>query len=233
MKKQMILLSLFLVTGLFLSPVQAANPEICPNPNSSETPPVVESSKPSTVIYPMARKEASQEVKAEAGEVGYTCKVLTVETEGYKNEEEGDVYVQWTLVKKEGMKEIWAAHTERWGPLYVYVGDVEDGFYTFKEAENVCKDKEIVLNGETHRIKMTLPEIGFGIGGSDIDNLLNFEFLKYLNYTSVVSNRDQTWFWSGSSSFSHYAYAWGFHPASGHFDDDLRYYLYSVRCVGR
>ena len=223
------------------------------------------------VIYPMAPKTAnkSQEVQegnvsAEANkvlEVGYTCKVSTVETrpdseEGYK----GDGYAQWTLVKKEGKKEIWVAHTQRWGPVYVgpieegrvpvvtsvtgpvYVGSVEDGYYDFNEAKKICdRTEEFIFDGETYRIKMTLPEIGFGRGDSDFDSPLNFELLKYLNYTSVVSNESRrNWFWSSSFSHKNYnlAASWVFHP-SGH--SLIKYGLkysgrqnnYLVRCVGR
>ncbi len=238
MKKQIILSSLFFVAGLFLSPVQAANLEdleICPNPNSSETPPVVESSKPLTVTNPMAPKEVNGN---EALKVGYTCKVPTVEKRrGYKNEEDGDVYVQWTLVKKEGSRKIWAAHTLRWGPEHIYVGYVEDDFYTFNEAEKVCarnKDgtdriEEIVFNGETRQIKMTLPEIGFGTGGSDINNPLNFQLLEHLNYMSVVY-QDRNWLWSGSLDINYRA--WLFHPDRVVYFDDYQYGLNLVRCVG-
>ena len=216
MKKQIILSSLFFVASLFLSSVQAANLDdldICPNPNSSDN----------RVL-----------------EEGYTCKVSTVETrldsdEGYKDDEDckdhqGVCYVQWTLVNKEGDKETWAAHAGRWGWGLIYVGDVEDGVYTFSDAEKVCKNKEIVINGK--RIKMTLPEIGFGLGGSDIERPLNFEFLKHLNYTSVVSNRDQSWFWSLSSSLNRDILAWVFRPDRRGFHYN-RYGHNSVRCVGR
>ena len=218
--------------------------ETCPNPNTNPpaTSPVQSSNTPPTVINPMAPKEAnkSQEVvnvSAEANkvlEVGYSCKVSTVETrsddEGYK----GAGYVQWTLVKKEGKKEIWSAHTQRWGP--VYVGSVEDGYYNFNEAKQVCdRTEEFVFDGETHRIKMTVPEIGFGRGGSALDNPLNFELLKYLNYASVVSNEDRVWFWSGSlDDRSDDVNAWVFRPVGGLLGSvGHRNYHGSVRCVGR
>lgn len=211
MKKQIILLSLFFMASLFLNSVQALdldNLEICPNPNSSETPPVLE--------------------------VGYTCKVPTVNTrpgsdEGYRR----DGYVQWTLMKKEGDRKIWAAHTGRWG--LVYVGSIEDGYYTLGEAEEVCnRIEEIAFNGEVRHIKMTLPEIGFGRGYSDIENPLNFELLTYLNHKSVVPNGDGNWYWSNSPPHGfRNIFGFVFHPASGDLSKIFIGYKHLVRCMGR
>lgn len=220
MRKPIILSSLFLVGGLFLSLAQATqldNLEVCPNPNVPKN----------ATINPLAPREVPA---YEVLEVGYTCKVTTVETrpgknEGYKST--GDV--QWTLVKKDGGKQIWAAHTVRWGP--VYVGYVEPGYHNFSEAKWVCNKKEdIELDGLSRRIQMTLPEIGFG--KTDINNPLNFELLKYLNYTSVIPNEDRIWlFWSRTPDI--YNKAWAFNPVSGFDDDDSQLDNNSVRCVGR
>ena len=85
-------------------------------------------------------------------------------------------------------KKIGFAHALRGGPIYV--GYVEPNLYSFFKAQKVC-DKynleggiEIELDGNSHRIQMTLPEIGFGY--TDIDNPFNFELLRYLNYSSVT-----------------------------------------------
>ncbi len=246
MKKQIILLSLFFVFGLFLNPLQAASLddlEICPNPNLRDelsTSQASDSSSSSGRINPLLPKGENSEAlpererngdevlnNSEALQEGYTCKVATVETRPDSDKGcEGGGIVQWTLVKKEGNKEIWAAHTG-WG--LIYVGDVEHSAYTFSEAKEVCKNKEVVINGE--KIEMTLPEIGFGKGGSDIERPLNFELLKSLNYTSVVLSRDRSWFWSSSPNDG--LSAWVFHPASGYFSVFGRLSYESVRCVGR
>ena len=207
MKKQMILSSLFFVTGLFLSSVQGADsdePKICPNPNSPN----------------------------EALEVGYTCKVpTTVETRYSDEDPNGKDYAEWTLVKKEGSREVWAARTPKRGPIYV--GPIEEGYYNFNQAEEVCnRTEEIVFDGETRQIKMTVPEIGFG-RVLDIDNnLLNFEFMKYLNYTSVIPDKVREWFWAAPITKD--KSAWSFRPVNDNFNYDYRSNLHSsVRCVGR
>ena len=75
---------------------------------------------------------------------------------------------------------------------------------------------------------MTLPEIGFG--HTDIDNPLNFELLKYLNYSSVTSDEDRSWFWSRSPYYDNYA--WAFGSAGGEVSNGNRYYYRAARCVG-
>ena len=236
MGKQTVFLSVFFVFGLFLNPLQAANLddfEICPNPNFLP--------EDLAVINPMAPKETNQGVEVEANneasddgikvlEVGYTCKVPTVETKSYRNGEEGDVYVQWTLVKKERDGEIWAAHTGRWGSIYMGgVEHISSFWHTFDKAKEVCnKTEEFVFNGEVHRVKMTLPKIGFGKGDSDVDNPLNFELLKYLNYVSVVSIEDRDLFWSSSLNGD---FAW-VHPVHGTFLSEFKDFAHLVRCVG-
>ena len=175
MRKQSVLSSLFLVSGLLLSSVQAADLddlEVCPLFNGQKN----EDAKVNP-LRPDKDLNNEEELK-----VGYKCKTLGVETESYRP----DGHVQWTLVKKDGGKQIWAAHT-KWGPIYV--GYVETGVYSFSEAKRVCnKYENIVLEGKTYQIKMTLPEIGFR---KAIRNSLNFELLESLNYTSVISNEEQ------------------------------------------
>ena len=175
------------------------NLEVCPDPENNEALKVGDSCKVLTV-----ETHGSQGVKISGGSLDRTLDPMKLyrpeDDGGYQNEEQGDVYAQWTLVKKEGSRKIWEARTLKREP--VYVGSVEDDYYSFEDAKKVCdRTEEIVLNGKTHQIKMTLPEIGFG--RSDIDNPLNFEFLTYLNFKSVVSNRgssnkDRRWFWSSS-----------------------------------
>ena len=107
--------------SFFFGSAQATNLEdlvTCPNPNV-------------------------QNNAAQALEVGYSCKVPTVEThqpgenEGYKVS--GDV--RWTLVKKEGDRHIWAADTLQWGS--VYVGYIEPGYHSFFEAKEIATGKKI------------------------------------------------------------------------------------------
>ena len=258
MRKLIVHSSLFLLGFLFLSLAQATNfddIEVCPNvPNQNNN--------NNTIINPIApgKKPANEVLK-----VGDTCKVPTVETRTGKNEGYKLMgHAQWTLVKKDGGKEIWAAHTlwilsedggkEDWvahalrgGPIYV--GYVEPSYYHFSKAKWVCgKYIEIELDGNSHRIQMTLPEIGFG--HTDIDNPLNFEFLRYLNYTSVtpdpdldeilstrfsaITDEDRSWFWSRSTYGR--LDAWTFNSISGEYDHFSRGYRNAydlVRCVGR
>ena len=90
-------------------PVQATDVddlEVCPNED--------------VTISPFTPQVTPQELK-----VSYTCKVIAVETKNYKTT--GNV--QWTLVKQDGDKQIWAAHTLRWG--MIYVGYIEAGLYSF------------------------------------------------------------------------------------------------------
>ena len=230
MKKQVILLSLFLVYSLFSNPIQAANLddlEICPNSYLRSDHAFYSSSKrvsPFRRIKPLP-KEALPE--NEALKEGDSCKVATVETRtrpGSDRGYEGGGYVQWTLVKKEDNKEVWAAHTE-WG--LIYVGDIEDGTYTFFEAKWLCRDKEIVINGE--KIKMTLLERP----GVDIERpAINVELLTHLNTKSVVLDRyeAQPWFWS---NFGHIYRPWDYPGGSPYNFVNSTYYKFSVRCVGR
>ena len=132
-----------------------------------------------------------------------------------------------------GGKEGWVAHALRGGPIYV--GYVEPNSYSFSEAKEVCDNYnleggiEIELDGNSHRIQMTLPEIGFG--HTDIDNPLNFEVLKYLNYSSVTSDEDRSWFWSRSPNW--HSNAWAFGSAGGvTFYGGRDYVFKAARCVG-
>ena len=210
MRKQIVLSSLFLVSGLLLSSAQAADLDdlkVC---------------SPQNKINPLLPKE---ELK-----IGYKCKTQGVETDNYSP----DGYVQWTLVKKDGGKQIWAAHTGRWGPIYV--GYIEDGYHSLEKAKEVCnKSEDIVLDKKPHKIKMTLPETGFG--ETNPDNPLNFELLKSLGDTSVIYNEDnKTWFSSSPRSPGDddapgslvYYVADGLHYYDPDSDDKA-----SVRCVGR
>ena len=169
----------------------------------------------------------------EALKEGDSCKVATLETRpGVFGGYEGGGYIQWTLVKKEDNKEVWAAHTE-WG--LIYVGDVEDGTYTFFEAEWLCRDKEIVINGE--KIKMTLHELNFGgrVGANIERPTLDFELLKHLNYESVVPNRKQTlrnnWLWTSAPYYIYHAWRTPATTGSSSFINSP-YHDLSVRCVG-
>ena len=249
MRKLIVHSSLFLLGCLFLSLAQATNStnfddiEVCPNPNVPEQ----NNNDNNIIINPIApEKEPVNEVL----KVGDTCKVATVETRTGKNEGYKLMgHAQWTLVKKDGGKEIWAAHTlwipsedgdkEDWvayalrgGPIYV--GYVEPNYYSFSKAKEVCDNYnleggiEIELDGNSHRIQMTLPEIGFG--HTDIDNPLNFELLKYLNYSSVTSDEDRSWFWSRSPNY--YVSAWAFGSAGGVISHDGRNSVFAARCVG-
>lgn len=226
MKKQIILLSLFLVFGLFSSPIQAANLgdlETCPNsklrsqasdsssrrinplpknlddleicPNRKLRSRVsASSSRRINPFLPKGENVVEALPENEALKEGDSCKVATVETRpGLNGGYEGGGYVQWTLVKKEGNKEVWAVHTE-WE--LIYVGGVEDGTYTFFDAKWLCRDKEIVIDGE--KIQMTLPEVFYGGRvGSNIERLtLDFELLKHINYESVVPHIYATRLWS-------------------------------------
>lgn len=170
-------------------------------------------------------------------EVGYSCKVPTIETrpdeegKGYAPSED---YAIWTFFRNAEGRPIWAVHTESWGTIYV--GYVEDDSYSFDEAQAqaVCdkKEKIILPNGEHLEIQMTLPEIGFGLRGTDPNNLLNAEFLLSRNYTSVISWEGRRWFWSSSSLNA--AYAWAFDSVvggNGHTSDHRRD-SYAIRCVG-
>ena len=162
---------------------------------------------------------------------GYTCKVATVETENYDWEDIN--YLKWTLVKQDenGGKRIWAVDL---GEIIIYLGYVEPGSYNFSEAKDQCDKKETIVreDGSSFQVQMTLPEIGFGNEGTDPNNPLNFELLKSLNYTSVVSNENDSngWFWSRSPYYS--PYAWAFHSVDGRIYKYYRYYISSVRCVG-
>ena len=162
----------------------------------------------------------------EALKEGDSCKVATVETRpGRDRGYEGGGYVQWTLVKKEDNKEVWAAHTV-WG--LIYVGDIEDGTYTFFEAKWLCRDKEIVINGE--KIKMTLLEGP----GMDIERpALDVELLTHLNTKSVVLDRYEARprFWS-SLPYSTYR-PWDYSGGSPYRYINSLYHKLSVRCVGR
>ena len=156
--------------------------------------------------------------------VGNKCIALGVETKNYRP----DGYVQWTLVKKDGGKLIWAAHTV-WG--HIYVGYIEDGYHNLNSANAVCnKYEDIVLNGKSYSIKMTLPEIGFRY--TSRNEKLNFELLKSLNYTSVVSNKHQNWLWARSPIIN---YTLMFDPVKGKVVkvnyNKYRSYDRSVRCV--
>ena len=211
MRKQIVLSSLFLVSGLLLSSVQAANfydLKVC-----------LHQLNRGGRINPLLPKE---ELK-----IGYKCKTQGVKTKNYSP----DGYVQWTLVKKDGGQQIWAAHTGRWGPIYV--GYIEDGYHSLEKAEGVCnKYEDIVLDEKPHKIKMTLPEMGFG--KMNPDNPLNFELLKSLGYTSVTYNEDKKhrWFWSRSLTDG--GDAWVFNSVIGEIAFDYRKnYANSVRCVGR
>ena len=204
MRKQIVLSSLFLVSGLLLSSVQAADfdvlKKVCSHHNK---------------INPLLPKE---ELK-----IGYKCKTQGVETDNYSP----DGYVQWTLVKKDGGKQIWAAHTGRWGPIYV--GYIEDGYHSLEKAKKACnKYEDIVLDGKPYQIEMTLPETGFG--ETNPDNPLNFELLRSLGDTSVIYNEDnKIWFWSRSPGD-----ALGVNIADGAYyslPGDRK--VSSVRCVGR
>ena len=211
MRKQIVLSSLFLVSGLLLSSVQAADLDdlkVCLHQRNR-----------GGRTNPLLPKE---ELK-----IGYKCKTQGVQTENYSP----DGYVQWTLVKKDGGKEIWAAHTGRWGPIYV--GYIEDGYYSFWTSKEVCnKYEDIVLDKKPHKIEMTLPEIGFGFKKMIPNNPLNFELLQSLGYTSVIYN-DKKLFWSRS----HWRYglstgAWLFNSARGNIEAPFNRKV-SVRCVGR
>ena len=205
MKKQIIILSsLFFGASLFLTPVQAelvfkfpvqtADLEMCPNPNSSTAP-------------------------HEVLEVGDSCKVSSVETvndkgKGYVNWGEGNFDVRWTLVKKDGNKKIWVANAAI--AKNVFVGSVEKDGYTFDEAKEVCnRTEKVVLNGKTHLIYMVLPEIGFGRGTEVSSHAVDFELLRYLNYTSVISNAGQDAFQRFWSDTYEIPYAFVYHPANG------------------
>ena len=115
------------------------------------------------------------------------------------------------------------------------------------EGKGGCnKQEDIVLDGKKYQIEMTLPEIGFGY--TDANNPLNFELLRYLNYTSVAPifykhtqkpllygdyDRDRNWFWSHSPDY-YYNSAWAFNSVTGEIDLGYRNnYENSVRCVGR
>ena len=148
-------------------------------------------------------------------EVGYKCKVHTVETR--PDEEIGGYspsadYVIWTYLENEKGQPIWAVYTELWGTIYVgYVetkGANPVGRYLFSqvfsfdtwEEKGPCNKKEtIVLPSGGHlEVQMTLPAIGFGRGDTDSDNPLNFELLESLGFRSVVSNERKDWFWARS-----------------------------------
>ena len=171
-------------------------------------------------INPLLPRNNEEELK-----VGYKCKTLGVETANYSPEG----YVQWILVKKDGGNQIWATHTT-WGPIYV--GYVEDGLYNFDMANEVCnKYENIVLDEKPYQIKMTLPEIGFGI--TSYNNPLNFELLKSLNYTSVISNEGRGWgFWSSSPFNDDLGYSSWAISVNSRTSDFLNYIDLSVRCVG-
>ena len=246
MGKQTIFSFLFFASGLFFSSVVQAEVNLddleeCPNPKVSQT--ALQSTERTGKIDPSSIKVLGSVVSNETIEVGflptgYTCKAATVETENY---DWSVNYVKWTLVKQDenGGKRIWAVDL---GETIIYLGYVEPGSYTFSEAKDQCDKQETIVREDgssfqvSFQVQMTLPEIGFGKEGTDPNSPLNFELLKSLNYTSVVSNENNTevWFWSRSPYYS--PYAWAFHSVDGRVDGRVdvgnRYYYGSVRCVG-
>ena len=130
----------FVVLGLmYLQPALATNLEdleICPNPNAANNPNLLHD-------LPMI----------EGVEVGYTCKVPTIDTRPYSSEgykASGDV--KWTLVQQDNRKriQIWAAHTEKLGTIFVgYPEGKSEYQYNFIEAHEVCRKIEIIaLDGK-------------------------------------------------------------------------------------
>ena len=214
MGKLIILSSFFVVGSLFIGQVGEAldleSLEICYGLHSSkETADTLES---------------RQELLPGSLKVGYTCKVARVETDHYSKEG----YVPWTLVKRDGDKQIWSARTQEWGPIYV--GYVEPDHYTFVEAKEICnREEEIKLDGKSLTIAMTLPEFGFG--KTRIDEPLNFELMTHFNYTSIMPDEDGKWFWASAPGYRYGA--WLFSAAYPSLYSDLYYTRRPVRCVGR
>ncbi len=209
--------------------------------------------------------------KAENLEVGYTCKVPTSRSRtGYvdhrkcREYNQGVCHVRWTLVKKERGREIWAVHLGRAAYIFVgnrrdgyklqslsgkgeniiYVGDIEDGSYTFSEAKEVCENKEIVINGE--KIKMTLPlasKILDDKNSTNINHHLNFALLKHLNYASVIYNyrrdhhrylNNHRFLWADTLSRAqgYYPYVFWGHYTGGAVKADIPQTARSVLCIG-
>ena len=224
MRKQIVLSSLFLIPSLLLNLVQATNLddlEECPIPSMHQN--------EDGPINLLPGKENPN------SKVGYKCKALSVETKNYVP---GGAYFQWTLVKKGGGNQIWAVDIANEMGGRIYVGSVENSYYSFDKAKEACDRKEVIDlgNGETYSITMTLPAIGFG--KTDKNHPLNFELLRFLNYESVVSNEDRNWFWSRSpfiSSSSIYVYVGTFSSDDSeifYYEEDRNNVYGSARCVG-
>ncbi len=210
----------FLVYLIFANPAWSESIEFCRNPNAAKD----------KSINPMLPPSASSGTKLA---VGYSCIVPTVETRAGKNEGYKPTgMVKWTLVRNNENKQVWAAHTRRWGPIFV--GSIEPEEYGLIKAREVCnKYEDVVLEGVNLRISMTLPEIGFG--ASEVDNPLNFELLKSLNYMAVVPNENKRYFWSTTPNTGQFhRSAWAYDSIVGKMGYDPALTLsYSVRCLGR
>ena len=222
MRKQIVLSSLFLIPSLLLNLAQATNLDDLDDLEECSL----------NEYGPINLLPGKENPNSKEGElkVGYKCKALSVETKNYVP---GGAYFQWTLVKKDGGNQIWAVDIADEIGGRIYVGSVENSYYSADQAKKVCNRDEVIDldNGETYSITMTLPEIGFG--KTDKSHPLNFELLKFLNYESVVSNEDRDWFWSRSPLINSPPYVWTFTSADSRIYGSNIDNNGSARCVGR
>ncbi len=180
-------MNLVIITTLICANVSAANfnnLDVCPNPNTT-----VGKLDPSSTKINKSYADLKE---------GDSCKIQSIDTQpngegGYKS----TGFVKWTLAKRSVLGDIWSVSTQRWGNIYVSY--IESTLLKVSDAKEFCnRDEIIVLNNQSKKVQMSLPEAGFG--RSHPENPLNYELLTSLNFSKVVPYNYERWYWTSTSA---------------------------------